>query len=78
MFNPDTVVSIPICQGCQRPPDMHADDCNRQHELVKQAICLSCAQAVNAAKRGRGEPEIRIDRSAYSFENGGMDDGRDD
>jgi hypothetical protein len=69
MFDPDTVVSIPICHGCHRPPDLHADDCARTAEVVKQAICLSCVQAINAAKRDRGEPEVRVIPSAYAYEN---------
>lgn len=65
MSNPDLVPSIPICQECHRPPDMHLDECDRTAEVIKHPLCRSCVNAINEAKRGRGEPQVRILPGAY-------------
>lgn len=65
MSNPELVPSVPICQGCQRPPDLHADDCDRTFELVKQPLCRDCVNGINQVKRERGEPLVIILPGAY-------------
>lgn len=68
MFDPDKVPSIPICQGCQMPPDMHDASCTKQFEIVKQPLCHTCVDGINANKRRRGEPLVRIIPGAYPDE----------
>lgn len=65
MFDPDKVPSIPICQECHRPPDLHAEDCTQTAELVREPLCRECIEMINANKRRQGEPEVHVMVGAY-------------
>lgn len=65
MFDPERVPSISICRGCNRPPDVHDDDCSRTYEILKQPLCRDCMGKVNEQRALINQPPVRILPGAY-------------
>lgn len=64
-FDPDKVPSISVCRECDSPPDMHADACTRQGEILKEPLCGACVKKVNRNRELMGQPLINVIPGAY-------------